>query len=74
MLLDVHSILNDEAVFIFSYQKGEGEELADELYLGKDGISVLYMSYFDDNTINKLLDEYGFEVIYRKDWGSRKCY
>lgn len=67
LLSDVHNILNDEGVFIFSYQKGEGEEFADEPYLGKDGISVLYMSYFDDNTINKLLDEYGFEVIYRKE-------
>lgn len=64
---DVFDILKDDGVFLFSYQIGTGEEMADEPYLKENGKEVLYMNYQTNEEIEELLKLLSFTKIYRKE-------
>ena len=74
VLSDIYDILKDNGVFLFTYQIGKGEEMADEPYLNEKGKKVLYMSYQTNEEIKSLLNMFSYTAIYRKDRNSRKCY
>ena len=67
VLSDIYDILNDNGVFLFTYQIGKGEEMADEPYLNEKGKNVLYMSYQTNEEIANLLNEFSYTEIYRKE-------
>lgn len=67
LLLDIYDILKVNGVFLFSYQIGEGEEMADEPYLKEKGKNVLYMNYQTNDVIKKLLNLYSYKELYRKE-------
>ena len=59
--------MNDNGVFLFTYQIGKGEEMADEPYLNEKGKNVLYMSYQTNEEIKSLLNMFSYTEIYRKE-------
>lgn len=67
LLSDIYDILKVNGVFIFSYQIGKGEEMADEPYLDKQGKNVLYMNYHTNDEINELLNLFSYKELYRKE-------
>ena len=67
VLSDIYDILNDNGVFLFTYQIGKGEEMADEPYLNEKGKKVLYMSYQTNEEIKSLLNMFSYTEIYRKE-------
>ena len=67
VLSDIHDVLKDNGVLLFSYQIGKGEEMADEPYLNEKGKNVLYMSYQTNEEIEKLLTMFSYTKIYRKE-------
>jgi len=67
VLSDIYDILNDNGVFLFTYQIGKGEEMADEPYLNEKGKKVLYMSYQTNEEIKSLLNMFSYTAIYRKE-------
>ena len=67
LIADISDILKDDGIFFLSYQIGSGEELADEPYLGEDGKNALYMSYYNDDVIDKLLKKYNLVKVYQKE-------
>lgn len=67
VLANVSYILKDEGVLLFSYQVGQGEEMADEPYLQEKGKKVLYMSYQTNEEIKDLLNKFSFKEVYRKE-------
>ncbi len=64
---DVYDILKINGIFLFSYQKGKGEEMVDEPYLKEDGKNVLYMNYHLDEEIQNLLKSFSFKELFRKE-------
>lgn len=64
---DVYDILKINGIFLFTYQIGQGEEMADEPYLKEKGKNVLYMSYQLNEDIKKLLNQFYFEELFRKE-------
>lgn len=64
---DVYDILKINGIFLFTYQIGQGEEMADEPYLKEKGKNVLYMSYQSNEDIKKLLNQFYFEELFRKE-------
>lgn len=64
---NVHDILKDDGIFLFTYQVGLGEEMTDEPYLEDKGKNVLYMNYQTDDEINNYLSEFSFKEIFRKE-------
>ncbi len=64
---DVYDILKINGIFLFTYQIGQGEEMADEPYLKEKGKNVLYMSYQSNEDIKNLLNQFYFEEIFRKE-------
>lgn len=64
---DVYDILKTNGIFLFTYQIGQGEEMADEPYLKEKGKNVLYMSYQSDEDIKNLLNQFYFEELFRKE-------
>lgn len=64
---DVHDILKTDGLFLFSYQIGNGEEMADEPYLGENGKNVLYMNYSTDEEIQYLLKQNSFQELFRRE-------
>ena len=63
---DVYDILEPNGIFLFTYQVGKGEEMADEPYLKEQGKNVLYMNYQSDESIKKLLNMVSFKELFRK--------
>lgn len=66
-ITNVSEILKNNGLFLFSYQEGDNEEMADEPYLGEKGKGMLYMNYMKKEEINSLLEKYSFEELYRKE-------
>lgn len=64
---DIYNILKINGIFLFSYQIGQGEEMADEPYLKEKGKNVLYMSYQSNEEIKNLLNQFYFEELFRKE-------
>jgi len=64
---DVYDVLKINGIFLFSYQIGQGEELADEPYLEENGKKALYMNYQSDEDIRNLLSLFSFEELFRKE-------
>lgn len=64
---DVYDILKINGIFLFTYQIGQGEEMADEPYLKEKEKNVLYMSYQSNEDIKKLLNQFYFEELFRKE-------
>ncbi len=64
---DVYDILKINGIFLFTYQIGQGEEMADEPYLKEKGKNVLYMSYQSNEDIKNLLNQFYFEELFRKE-------
>lgn len=52
---DVYDILKVNGLFLFTYQIGQGEDMADEPYLNEKGKNSLYMCYHTNEEINDLL-------------------
>ncbi|MBR2709216.1 class I SAM-dependent methyltransferase [Candidatus Saccharibacteria bacterium] len=67
VLVDVNDILKKDGVFLFSYQRGVGEEFTDEPYLGDKGKSALYMNYQTDDEIDSILKTLEFIEVYKKE-------
>ncbi len=67
VLSDIYDILKDNGFFLFTYQIGKGEEMADEPYLNEKGKKVLYMSYQTNDEIKNLLNMFSYTEIYRKE-------
>lgn len=67
LLFDIHDVLKDNGILLFSYQIGEGEEMADEPYLNENGKNVLFMSYQTNDEINNLLNLCSYTELYRKE-------
>lgn len=67
LLSDIYDILKVNGIFLFTYQIGQGEEMADEPYLNDNGKNVLYMSYQTNEEIKKLLDSFSYTELYRKE-------
>ena len=67
VLSDIHGILRDGGILLFSCQLGSGEEFTDEPYLGEKGKNMLYMSYQTDDEIESILKPLKFVEIYRKN-------
>ena len=67
VLSNIHDILRDGGIFLFSHQLGSGEEFTDEPYLGEKGKNMLYMSYQTDYEIESVLKPLKFVEIYRKN-------
>lgn len=66
-ITNVSDILKNNGLFLFSFQEGDKEEMADEPYLGEEGKGMLYMNYMKKEEINSLLEKYSFEELYRKE-------
>ena len=66
-LSDIHDILKTNGVLLFSYQLGNGEEFADEPYLGQSGKDVLYMNYQTKEEVEKISESLHFEELYTKE-------
>lgn len=64
---DVYDILKINGTFLFTYQIGQLEEMADEPYLKEKGKNVLYMNYHSNEDIKNLLNQFYFEEIFRKE-------
>lgn len=64
---DVYDILKINGIFLFTYQIGQGEEMADEPYLKEKGKKVLYMSYQSNEEIKNLLNQFCFEELFCKE-------
>lgn len=64
---DIYDILKINGIFLFSYQIGQGEEMADEPYLKEKGKNVLYMSYQSNEDIKNLLNQFYFEELFLKE-------
>ena len=64
---NVYKILKENGIFIFSYQIGQGEEMADEPYLNEKGKNVLYMNYHTNDEIKKLLNLFSYKEVYKKE-------
>lgn len=67
LFLDIYDVLKVNGVFLFSYQVGKGEEMADEPYLNDKGKKVLYMNYQTREEISELLNSLSFKELYRKE-------
>lgn len=64
---DVYDILKINGIFLFTYQIGQGEEMADEPYQKEKGKNVLYMNYQLNEEIKNLLNQFYFEELFRKE-------
>lgn len=64
LLVDINDILNENGIFCFSFQLGNGEKLIDEPYLKEKGKNILYINYLSKNELFSLLDKSNFDVIY----------
>lgn len=67
LFFDIYDILKINGIFLFTYQIGNGEEMADEPYLKEKGKHIMYMNYKSDEEIKELLDSCQFEIIFRKE-------
>ncbi len=67
LLSDIHDILKTNGIFLFSYQIGQGEEMADEPYLNEAGKNVLYMNYQTNDEIKDLLSQFSYKFLYTKE-------
>lgn len=66
-ITNVSDILKNNGLFLFSFQEGDKEEMADEPYLGEEGKGMLYMNYMKKEEINSLLKNNSFEDLFRKE-------
>lgn len=67
VLSDVYDILKEKGIILMSYQLGDGEEFADEPYLGESGKKKLYISYQTEDEMDSILKSLGFAGIYKKE-------
>lgn len=67
LLSDIYDVLKVNGIFLFSYQIGHGEEMNDEPYLNEKGKNCLYMNYYNDTEIKKLLNKFSFKELHRKE-------
>lgn len=67
LLSDIYDILKVNGIFLFKYQIGPGEEMADEPYLKNKGVKVLYMNYQTKEEMKNLLTPYSYKKLYRKE-------
>lgn len=63
---DVYDILKVNGLFLFTYQIGQGEDMADEPYLNEKGKNSLYMCYHTDEEINDLLHSFPYTELFKK--------
>ena len=63
---DVYDILKVNGLFLFTYQIGQGEDMADEPYLNEKGKNSLYMCYHTNEEINDLLHSFSYTELFRK--------
>lgn len=63
---DVYDILKVNGLFLFTYQIGQGEDMADEPYLNEKGKNSLYMYYHTNEEINDLLHSFSYTELFRK--------
>ncbi len=64
---DIRDVLKPGGLLLFSYQVGQGEEFADEPYLGAEGKGACYMDYHTREEVAGLLKNYGFESLWTKE-------
>lgn len=64
---DIYNILKINGIFLFTYQIGQGEEMADEPYLNEQGKNVLYMNYQTNDEMKSLLSQFSFRTLYTKE-------
>lgn len=64
---DIYDILKNDGIFLFTFQIGRGEEMADEPYLEANGKKVLYMNYQTKEEIKSLLDLFSYQELFEKE-------
>lgn len=64
---DIYDILKTNGIFLFTYQIGNGEEMADEPYLYEKGKNALYINYWENNEIKKILNSFSYNELYKKE-------
>lgn len=67
VLSDIHDILTNNGVLLFSYQNGKGEKMVDEPYLNENGKKVLYLNYQSNDEVKNFLNNLSYEELYRKE-------
>ena len=63
---DVYDILKVNGLFLFTYQIGQGEDMADEPYLNEKGKNSLYKCYHTNEEINDLLHSFSCTELFKK--------
>lgn len=63
---DVYDILKVNGIFLFTYQIGQGEEMANEPYLNEKGKNSLYMCYHTKEEVNDLLHSFSYTELFKK--------
>ncbi len=64
---DIYDILKVNGIFLFTFQIGKGEEMADEPYLNENGKKVLYMNYKTKEEIKRILESFSYKEVYSKE-------
>lgn len=64
---DINYILNDNGIFCFVVQLGDGEDFIDEPYLKENGKNVLYFNFFTKQEIDRILINSNFEKIFETE-------
>lgn len=67
ILSDIYDILKVNGIFLFTYQIGQGEEMANEPYLKDKRLKSLYMNYQTNEEIKNLLYPYSYKKLYKKE-------
>ena len=63
----INNLLNEDGIFCFVVQLGDGENFIDEPYLKENGKNVLYFNFFTKEQIEKLLKNNNFKKIYEME-------
>lgn len=65
LLLNIYDVLKEDGIFSLVFKMGNGEKYVDEVYLGEEGCNRLYINYYEEDEIIKLINDCNYKIVYK---------